>query len=138
MERKLLNIEAFLEVVSAGSFSGAARKLNTSKSVISRRVSELEEALGTQLLLRTTRRMNLTEEGEIYAQKVSAITALVDDANHWLQSKREEPSGLLRVVLPSYLGSSPITNVIIGQYLYLPIGDRRCSPDHPWPLKLSQ
>ena len=117
MDRRLLNIESFLEVVATGTFSEAARKLKTSKSVISRRVSELETALGVQLLARTTRRLTLTPEGASYSARLAQIPAMVDEANGLLLAKREQVDGLLRVVLPSYLGSSSITQVVIPEFL---------------------
>ena len=58
---KFEDIQAFIAVVDAGSFTAAAEKLGSAKSAVSRRVSALEERLGVQLLHRTTRVLNLTE-----------------------------------------------------------------------------
>ncbi|MEE2788540.1 MAG: LysR family transcriptional regulator [Myxococcota bacterium] len=117
MDRRLLNIEAFLEVVAMGTFSGAANKLKTSKSVISRRVSELETALGVQLLARTTRRLKLTPEGRTYSARLAPMIDMVDEANGLIQSKRDQPEGCLRILLPSYLGSSSITHTILPDFM---------------------
>ncbi|MHC9036670.1 LysR family transcriptional regulator, partial [Cobetia marina] len=59
-------IEAFVEVVRIGSFSGAARHLGVSSSHVSRLISQLEAQLDTQLLYRTTRQTRLTDAGQVY------------------------------------------------------------------------
>lgn len=59
----ILNVKSYVKVVEEGSFNGAARKLNTTSSAISKRVNWLEERIGTQLLKRTTRSVNQTPAG---------------------------------------------------------------------------
>lgn len=61
-----IGIDEFVAVASNGSFSGAATQLNTSVAQISRRVKMLEERLNIQLLTRTTRKLALTQEGEVF------------------------------------------------------------------------
>ena len=62
-------MHAFVAVVEAGSFVGAADALNLSKTAMSRLVSDLETRLGTRLLHRTTRKLSLTPEGEVFLER---------------------------------------------------------------------
>lgn len=62
-------LPAFVAVVESGTFSGAARQLGLSKSVLSKKVSQLEQALGCQLLYRTTRSLTLTEAGSATSRR---------------------------------------------------------------------
>ncbi len=66
-------LETFAAVVEKGSFTVAAEALNISKPVVSKRVSQLEQHLGVQLLHRTTRRLHLTEAGEVFARYAQRI-----------------------------------------------------------------
>ncbi|HCB40906.1 MAG TPA: LysR family transcriptional regulator, partial [Gammaproteobacteria bacterium] len=67
----LEEIRNFVAVVQAGSFTRAAEELNSARSVISKRLSQLERQLGVRLLNRTTRRLSLTEAGERFYQECS-------------------------------------------------------------------
>ena len=69
------DMAVFAEVVAAGGFRAAALRLNVSKSAVSRRVAELEERLGVQLLNRTTRRIGLTDVGRSYHERCLRILA---------------------------------------------------------------
>ena len=116
-ERQLLAIEAFMTVVETGGFTRAALQLGTSKSVISRRIAQLEDSSGIELLRRSTRRVHLTEEGQWFAKRLESILPLIDEAETELRQRRNVAQGLLRIVLPSYLGSSVLTEKIIPDYL---------------------
>lgn len=102
VEGPLLTV--FAAVVRIGSFSGAARELKLSKSVISERVKQLEERCEVRLLERTTRRLRLTEAGA----EVLAAATRVDDAlrqlSRNLDAGRTEPSGVIRVSTTNDLG----------------------------------
>eukprot|EP01034_Spumella_vulgaris_P046522 gene46522-biopygen39621 len=74
-------MQAFVAVVQAGSFVQAAQRLDTSKAVVSRLVLELEAALNTRLLNRTTRRLSLTDAGSDYLERCRQILEDVNDAN---------------------------------------------------------
>ncbi|MEM9190497.1 MAG: LysR family transcriptional regulator [Myxococcota bacterium] len=100
MEVDLNDVLVFTEVVNEGGFSRAARKLDLPASAVSRRVARLEERLGFKLLHRTTRRVGLTDFGEIYFAKTSAIGRQLEDAERALADSRRRPSGLLRVTAP--------------------------------------
>ena len=66
-------MHTFVRVVKAGSLSAAADRLNIAKSAVSRRLADLEARLGVQLLTRTTRRLNLTENGRQFYQRCLTI-----------------------------------------------------------------
>ena len=90
-------VALFVQVVRAGSFAEAGRRLGTPSNTVSRRVQELEEELGTRLLQRTTRKLTLTGAGEAFHVRcASAIDGLVDAEQELLSGSRE-PSGLVRV-----------------------------------------
>ena len=87
----------FVHVVDHGSFSAAAKKLGVTKSAVSQQISQLEEVLGTRLLHRTTRQLNLTEAGEIYLAGCRQMIDAADEANQQVGQFSKEPSGTLRI-----------------------------------------
>jgi DNA-binding transcriptional LysR family regulator len=90
----------FVEVVKAKSFRGAAGVLGTPNSTVSRRISALEKALGLRLLHRTTRRIELTEAGQLYFERSKRIVEEARLAHVELGEMLARPTGLLRVSLP--------------------------------------
>ncbi|MCG7521846.1 LysR family transcriptional regulator [Ruegeria sp. Ofav3-42] len=100
-------LTVFRTVVEHGSFAAASRKLGLSPAAISKNVSELEAHLSTQLINRTTRRMNLTEAGAVYFERVVRILDDLKDADGSIQANQNNPSGLLRV-------SAPMTLTLVG------------------------
>jgi len=112
----LLDIEAFLAVAQSGGFTSAAALLRTSKSVMSRRVKRLEDSLGVQLLARTTRSIELTDEGRVFYEQLGDLRGRVAMAEKRIQSRRETPKGRLRVLLPSYMGGSEVTDVLVPEF----------------------
>lgn len=86
----------FLEIVKRGSLSAAARELDLSPSAVSRIITRLEERLGVRLIVRTTRNMRLTDEGEAYALTARRILADLNDAE-MLISDRGKPRGHIKV-----------------------------------------
>ncbi len=101
---KFEDLQAFVAVVEAGSFTAAAARLNVAKSVVSRRVSALEERLGVQLLRRTTRVLNLTESGSSFYEHSARILADLEEAEAAVQQEHGELRGTLRVALPLSFG----------------------------------
>ena len=101
---KFEDLQAFVAVVEAGTFTAAADRLNIAKSAVSRRVSALEERLGVQLLRRTTRVLNLTETGQSFYEHSARILADLDVAEAAVQQEHGELSGTLRVALPLSFG----------------------------------
>ena len=102
--KKFEDIQAFIAVVDAGSFTVAAEKLNSGKSAVSRRVSALEERLGVQLLRRTTRVLNLTDTGRSFYEHGVRILADLEEAEAAVQPEHGELRGTLRVALPLSFG----------------------------------
>ncbi|WP_322048871.1 LysR substrate-binding domain-containing protein [Paraburkholderia sp. J67] len=87
----------FVTVIDAGSITAAAEKLQQTVSGVSRALTRLEKQLGIALILRTTRRLQLTEEGELFLDRARAILAAMEDAEEAVTRHREQPSGRLRV-----------------------------------------
>jgi DNA-binding transcriptional LysR family regulator len=98
---ELLNDMAlFVEVVKAHSFRRAAEITKVPNSTISRRISLLEKAIGLRLLHRTTRRIELTEAGQLYYERCRRIVDEARLAHEQLGEMLDQPSGLLRLSLP--------------------------------------
>ena len=100
-----------VRVIDAGSFSAAARYLGVAPSSVSRQISELEEHLGARLFARTTRKLTLTEAGQLYYKRASSILNDVDEAKLAL-SQLGEPSGILRVTVPSGIGREMVVSAV--------------------------
>ncbi|AOJ90161.1 LysR family transcriptional regulator [Burkholderia sp. MSMB0856] len=97
MKITLDELQAFAAVVDTGSITAAAQQLDVTVSAASRTLARLEEKLKTTLLRRTTRRLELTEEGRAFLQDARAIIESVENAEEQMLARREMPSGRLRV-----------------------------------------
>ena len=93
-------MQIFISVVDSGSFSESARRLGVSQPSVSRQVNLLEEHLGIRLLQRTTRRLSLTEAGQIYYQKARKIQLDVMEAGLSISEFKQKPSGVLKIASP--------------------------------------
>ena len=98
------NMNAFVRVVEAGSISGAADRMDVAKSVVSRRLKELEEHLGVELFHRTTRQMNLTDSGRAFYQQSVRILADVLEVEHATSQFHGMLKGNLKVAVPLSFG----------------------------------
>ncbi|MCM2321397.1 MAG: LysR family transcriptional regulator [Pseudomonas sp.] len=98
----------FCLLVKQGSLVATARELNLTPPAVSRRLAQLEDRLGVRLLNRTTRRLSLTSEGEVYFQHAQRILSDIDELEHRVSSSRAAPKGLLRVNAPLGFGRSYI------------------------------
>lgn len=87
----------FTLLVRQGSLARAARELGLTGPAVSRRLAQLEQRLGVRLLARTTRRMSLTPEGELYFAEGQRILGDIDTLEQTLSRTRAEPRGLLRI-----------------------------------------
>src|SRR5574343_1487942 len=87
----------FSLLVQQGSLARAARELGLTGPAVSRRLALLEQRLGVRLLVRTTRRMSLTPEGELYLAESRRILGEIDALEQALGRTRAEPRGLLRI-----------------------------------------
>jgi DNA-binding transcriptional LysR family regulator len=107
----------FAKVVQAGGFTAAARGLRMPKSTVSRKVSELEERVGAQLLQRTTRKLSLTEVGRAYYEHCARIVAEAEAAELAVTRLQAAPHGLLRVTTPLSFGFlGPIVAEFLKRY----------------------
>lgn len=96
----MINVNAmvnFLAIIDRGSFSAAAEVLGQTPSAVSRSLSRLEEQLNVRLLNRTTRRLDLTEEGRWLEQRARNILQDLESTQQELTNSFSHPSGLLRV-----------------------------------------
>ncbi|MET0857083.1 MAG: LysR family transcriptional regulator [Telluria sp.] len=88
---------AFAAVIDTGSFSAAAARLGQTPSGVSRTMSRLEAQLGMTLMIRTTRRLDLTEEGSWLLARARKVIAELEDTEAQVVARRSQPSGLVRV-----------------------------------------
>jgi LysR family transcriptional regulator, transcriptional activator for dmlA len=102
----------FSSLVSAGSLSAAARDQGVTTPAVSKRLTQMEARLGVALLNRTTRRMSLTAEGELYLERARAILGEIDDMEQVLGLAKSTPSGLLRVNATLGFGRSHVAPLI--------------------------
>lgn len=99
------NLTAFVAVAEEGSFNAAGRRLKRDSTVVSRRVQTLEEGLGARLLERSTRRVVLTEAGEVYLQRIRPLLQeIIAAGQETEQFSHGEPRGRLRLALPGSFG----------------------------------
>ncbi|MBA2675045.1 LysR family transcriptional regulator [Ramlibacter sp.] len=102
----------FAEVVDKGGFAAAGRALGVPKSKLSRRVAGLEARLGVRLLQRTTRKLSLTEAGELYHRHCAAIRDEAAAATDALAQVQQAPRGTVRMTCPITLAQSNVGRVI--------------------------
>jgi len=106
------DMRCFVSVAEFQSVTKAADQLNLAPSAVSRRLKELEARLGAQLLTRTTRRMSLTEAGQVFFRRSRQILQDVGEAEAEVSSESHGLSGLLRVAAPSTFGVDHLSGLI--------------------------
>lgn len=104
----LTSMVIFARVVETLSFTEAAKSLRLSKSSVSREIAQLEVRLGTQLLNRTTRKIQVTEVGMSYYQYCQRLLTEAQNAEHFIRNFHEQPMGSLRLIAPVSFGSQCI------------------------------
>lgn len=104
------DVQTFLEVADAGGVSTAARRLGVSKSIVSRRLTRLEQALGAQLLSRTTHGAVLTEAGATFREHAARMVAELDSAQEAILPAGDL-RGLLRIAAPLSFGPKHLAPV---------------------------
>ena len=109
----LTRMRTFVEVVEAGGFSAAARKMGRSKALISKYVRELEDELGARLLNRTTRTLSLTEVGQTYARDATEILQRIDDLQSSVGDAHAAARGRLKVSAPRTFGDGELGRAIM-------------------------
>lgn len=101
---KYQEMRTFAAVVDAGSFVRAADRLEMSKPAVSRHVSELEARLDVRLLHRTTRKLSLTDEGELFYARCQELLGGIDEAEAEIVSRSSEATGVLKINAPVSFG----------------------------------
>jgi DNA-binding transcriptional LysR family regulator len=104
MEDRFAGIREFVLAIDKGSLTAAAAQLGLTGSAVGKSISRLEARLGVQLLHRTTRRIDLTNEGEAYLVSCRRIMEELDQTESFLATGHREPIGRLRIDLPTTFG----------------------------------
>ncbi len=112
MSGRLEDMELFACIVQAGSFTAAAKRLDTSKSRLSRRLTELETRLGVKLLHRTTRSLSLTEAGAAYYARVTQLLETAREAEEAVSTLGGSLSGTIRLAAPMSFGLSHVAPAV--------------------------
>jgi DNA-binding transcriptional LysR family regulator len=97
MKARSDELQVFVSVIESGSISAAAEQIGQTPSAISRTLSRLEAKLETTLINRTTRRMDLTEEGKYFLERARQILAQMEDLEEHLSLRQQTPAGRLRI-----------------------------------------
>lgn len=106
----------FAQVVNEQSFSAAARKLNVSRSSVSKSVAKLEQALGASLLNRNTRHLSLTEVGASFFEYCTRIGYVADEAHQMIDNLNAQPRGVLKIAASVAFGTLHIAPAV-GDFL---------------------
>ncbi len=109
---KVTSMKVFSAVARNGSFSDAARKLNISKAMASKHVQYLEQHLGVRLFNRTTRKLNLTDVGLAYFEKVDAILAEIEETELAVSQLNSEPRGRLKIMAQPSFGAFHLSRAL--------------------------
>ncbi|MDD7995967.1 LysR substrate-binding domain-containing protein [Kosakonia radicincitans] len=112
-DQRLKDIIPFVACVEAGSFTTAAERLHLTGSAISKSIGRLEARLGSRLLERTTRRLELTDAGQAYYQTCLRILEDLAEAESVLAAHRTIPSGRLRLAVPNTYGRLGVMPLLI-------------------------
>lgn len=113
------DLRAFFQIATTGSLTAAATALGVPKSTISRRLSRLEDDLQAQLVLRTSRAVQLTEMGQLLHRQGAPALASLDDVRRAVQERTESPKGPLRLSAPNDLAAAhlgPLLGNFITEY----------------------
>lgn len=108
------NIELFCHTAELASFTKAAARAGLTQAAVSRAVSRLEEHVGVQLLVRSTRSVRLTERGRIFHEQCQHALHLLADAERELSGADGEASGMVRLSLPTSYGHCRVLPILAG------------------------
>ncbi|WP_428944429.1 LysR family transcriptional regulator [Pantoea sp. FN060301] len=109
---QLEDLRIYTAVVSAGNFTAAAEKLMLSKQYVSRRMAALEASLGARLLIRNTRKLSVTDAGQLFARHAQRILDDVFEAEQAVTERRKELQGTFRLSMPMSFGMNPLSPLI--------------------------
>jgi DNA-binding transcriptional LysR family regulator len=105
-------LHLFISVVDTGSFSAAGEALGVSTSAVSRQIAALESELGTRLLKRSTRRVELTDAGAVYLKRVRNLLTELEETNRALKNPNSSAAGRFRIATSTAIGLSLIVPAI--------------------------
>jgi DNA-binding transcriptional LysR family regulator len=108
----LKSMRLFLSVVQTGSLSGAGRQVGLSPASVSRQISSLENDLGVRLLNRTSRRLSLTEAGQVYLERAEHLLHDVEELRDAVSQHAVKPRGTLRILSRISLGTQYVSPLI--------------------------
>jgi DNA-binding transcriptional LysR family regulator len=111
---RLESMSVFVAVVAAGSFSAASRQLRMPLPTVSRKVAEIESHLKAKLLVRSTRKLVLTEAGQSYVEDCKRILEAVTEAERVASGQYNVPQGELTITAPIVFGRLHVVPVVIG------------------------
>ncbi|MBC45169.1 MAG: LysR family transcriptional regulator [Thalassospira sp.] len=106
-------LQVFLAVAKTQSFSKAGKELGISAPAVSKHIQALEERLSVKLFNRTTRLVNLTEEGALYADRISKVVEDLEEAENELHDLKACPTGTLKVNAPTAFGSHCLVQPLV-------------------------
>jgi DNA-binding transcriptional LysR family regulator len=109
---KVMSMRVFTAIAKSGSFSEAAKKLSISKAMASKHVKNLENSLGVRLFNRTTRKLNLTEVGNAYYEKVDVILSDIDETELSISQLNSEPKGKLKIMAQPSFGAFHLSRAL--------------------------
>jgi DNA-binding transcriptional LysR family regulator len=107
-------MQLFMRVIQTGSFSAAGRQVGLSPTSVFRHINALEDMVGAQLLNRTSRKLSLTEAGDLYAKRLDHILAKIQDSKAEVAQLQQVPRGTLRVHCRVSLGSQHLAPALPG------------------------
>jgi DNA-binding transcriptional LysR family regulator len=106
------DLHIFITVIRAGSFTAAADQLLLSKQYVSRRMAALEASLGARLLIRNTRKLSVTEAGQVFGQHAQRILDDIHEAEQAVGERRQALHGTFRISMPMSFGMSHLSPLI--------------------------
>jgi len=112
MAGRIERVRVFAKVAELSGFAVAARELGVTRSIATRYVSELEEELGVQLLVRTTRKVSTTVAGQLYLERMQPLLAEMDRADELIRQQHDTLSGALRLSAPVSFGQKFLPKVL--------------------------
>jgi len=105
-------LQLVVELARAGGMSAAARQLDVTPAAVSKRLAQIEARLGVRLFNRSTRRLILTAEGEVYLESARRILGEIEDLDQLIASRQDSPRGRLKVNAPLGFGRTYIAPAI--------------------------
>jgi DNA-binding transcriptional LysR family regulator len=108
----LTSLRIFSQAVELGSFSEVSRQMDVTPAMVSKRVANLEAGLGQKLLIRNTRRLLVTEAGQLLYEHCARALLALDQATADISNLHSEPTGHLRVTAPLMLGAARIAPLL--------------------------